>query len=227
MIPALALDWDAVDARVRELATLLEQATAARIEFGVGEVVEQLRLDLRYRPAHASGGIMRTPGTVANLPSGEAYIVPYEGERPGEPSRSVGTLPVLLDGELVRYRIVGNRAVEVLSRGPRSASEGALLTAEPAYGNLAELGLGVLGAWGIRAIGSTLLDEKLGLHIAFGRSDHFGGAVGPGDFRDPAQVVHIDRVYVPECQPGIELVEVVLEMPDGDVVLMRDGAYLR
>lgn len=226
MIPALALDWEAVDARVKELATLLDAATAARIEFGVNGGVERLFLDLRFRPAHVSGGILRTPGTVGNLPSGEAYIVPYEGERANEPSRSAGTLPVMLDGELVRYRIADNRAVEVISQGTRSDREGAALSAEPAYGNLAELGLGVLGAWGIRAIGSTLLDEKLGLHIAFGRSDHFGGAVGPKDFRDPARVVHIDRVYVPECQPGISVREVVLESGSGERVLMRDGAYL-
>lgn len=226
MIPALALDWEAVDARVQELAALLDGATAARIEFGVSDQVERLLLDLRFRPAHVSGGILRTPGTVGNLPSGEAYIVPYEGERANEPSRSAGILPVMLDGELVRYRIVGNTAIEVLSAGARSERERAALLAEPAYGNLAELGLGVLGAWGIRAIGSTLLDEKLGLHIAFGRSDHFGGAVGPKDFRDPARVVHIDRVYVPECQPGITVREVVLESAEGEQVLMRDGAYL-
>jgi hypothetical protein len=226
MIPALALDWEAVDARVKELAALLDSATAARIEFGVDGGVERLFLDLRFRPAHVSGGILRTPGTVGNLPSGEAYIVPYEGERSNEPSRSAGTLPVMLDGELVRYRITANRALEVLSEGVRSERERAALEAEPAYGNLAELGLGVLGAWGIRAIGSTLLDEKLGLHIAFGRSDHFGGAVGPKDFRDPARVVHIDRVYVPECQPGLLVREVVLESAGGDRVLMRDGAYL-
>lgn len=227
MIPALALDWEAVDARVKELAALLDDATAARIEFGVNGGIERLFLDLRFRPAHVSGGILRAPGTVGNLPSGEAYIVPYEGERANEPSRSAGILPVMLDGELVRYRIAANRAVEVISQGGRSDRERAALAAEPAYGNLAELGLGVLGAWGIRAIGSTLLDEKLGLHIAFGRSDHFGGAVGPGDFRDPARVVHIDRVYVPECQPGIAVREVVLEAPgDADQVLMRDGRYL-
>jgi leucyl aminopeptidase (aminopeptidase T) len=164
---------------------------------------------------------------VGNLPSGEAYMVPYEGERPGDPSRSDGILPVELDGEVVLYRVVENRAVEVLSSGPRSRAEGELLALEPAYGNLAELGLGVLAAWGIRAIGSTLLDEKLGLHIAFGRSDHFGGAVGPRDFRDADRVVHIDRVYVPECQPRIAVREVTLRSGDGaSEVLMRDGLYL-
>ncbi len=227
MIPTLALDWEAVDARVRELAARLDRADGADLQLVANGGAHRLHLDLRGGPAHVSGGLIRAPGTVGNLPSGEAYIVPYEGERAGDPSRSAGVLPVELDGEVVLYRVAGNRAVEVLSSGPRSGAESERLAAEPAYGNLAELGLGVLAAWGIRAIGSTLLDEKLGLHIAFGRSDHFGGAVGPRDFRDPDRVVHIDRVYVPECQPQIAVREVTLLAGDGACeILMRDGRYL-
>ena len=227
MIPTLALDWAAVDARVRALAARLDRADAADIRFVVEGARHALHLDLRGGRPHISGGLIPEPGTVSNLPTGETYIVPYEGERVGDPSRSGGVLPVEIDGEVVLYRIEGNRAIEVLSRGKRADEERASLTTEPAYGNLAELGLGVLGEWGIQAIGSVLLDEKLGLHIAFGRSDHFGGAVGPRDFRDPARVVHVDRVFVPECQPRVRVEEVTL-CRDGSAleVLMRDGRYV-
>ena len=231
MIPTLALDWEAVHARVVQLAERLDRATAAELELGVAGAVHRLRLDLRFRSAHRSSGLMREPGSVGNLPSGEAYIVPYEGERQGEPSGSAGMLPVELQaeerGEVVLYRIEGNRAVEVLSEGPRSAEERDALAAEPAYGNLAELGLGVLSAWGIRAIGSILLDEKLGLHLAFGRSDHFGGATSPASFRDPARVVHIDRVYVPECQPQVAARRLELEYGQGAAeTILEDGRYV-
>jgi hypothetical protein len=226
MIPTLALDWEAVDARVRELAAHLDRADEARLLFQAGGTEHELVLDLRGRLAYASGGLIREAGSVGNLPSGEAYIVPYEGERPGDPSRSAGVLPVQLENEVVLYRIAGNRAVEVLTDGPRSRGERALLRAEPAYGNLAELGLGVLAAWGVKAIGSVLLDEKLGPHIAFGRSDHFGGAVGPKDFRDPERVVHLDRVYVPECQPLVQVREARLAVSGLSELLIRDGAYL-
>ncbi len=161
-----------------------------------------------------------------NLPSGEAYIVPYEGERAGEPSRSAGVLPVQFGTEVVRYLIAANRAVEVLTAGPESAREVALLAAEPAYANLAELGLGVLAAFGVKPIGALLLDEKLGLHIAFGRSEHFGGQVGPDAFSSPDAVVHIDRVYVPEAQPDVLPASVDLVFPDGTrLALMREGAF--
>jgi hypothetical protein len=227
MIPTLALDWEAVDERVVQLAERLDRATAAHLDFAAGGTAYSLALDLRFRTAHRSSGLLREPGTVGNLPSGEAYIVPYEGERPGEPSRSAGVLPVELSGEVVFYRIAANRAVEVLSEGPRSAAEREALAAEPAYGNLAELGLGVLSAWGIRAVGSILLDEKLGLHVAFGRSDHFGGATSPASFRDPAKVVHIDRVYVPECQPQVAVRRAALAYEDGAVeTILEDGRYV-
>jgi len=99
---------------------------------------------------------------------------------------------------------------------------------EPAYRNVAELGLGLLGGYGIQPVGEILLDEKLGLHIAFGRSDHFGGQVGAKDFTSPDRVVHIDRVYIPEMQPLVEPLAVDLEVgPGGDrVPLMRDGRYV-
>ena len=78
----------------------------------------------------------------------------------------------------------------------------------------------------MKPIGEILLDEKLGLHIAFGRSDHFGGQVGPAQFSGPDAVIHIDRVYVPETQPDVKVRTVDLAMADGTTVaLMRDGAY--
>ncbi|GMV05550.1 MAG: hypothetical protein AMXMBFR53_18280 [Gemmatimonadota bacterium] len=227
MIPALRLDYAEVNRRVDVLKALLDRATGADLAFRHPGGEDRLHLDLRHRTAHASGGLLPHRGAAGNLPSGEAYIVPYEGERQGDPSRSEGVLPVQFGrGEVVRYRIAGNRAVEVLSEGPESAREADLVAREPAYANLAELGLGVLAAFGVKPIGVVLLDEKLGLHIAFGRSEHFGGQVGPGDFSSPGAVVHIDRVYVPEAQPDVVAARVDLHLDDGTTVeLMRDGDF--
>jgi len=228
MIPALRLDWGEINRRVEILADLLTQAEAAEIDFRHPGGVAHLTLDLRFRRAHASGGLLPTPGMAGNLPSGEAYIVPYEGEREGEPSGSRGELPVQFEGgEIVLYRVEENRAVDVLSSGAVSRREAAAIAAEPAYANLAELGLGVLAELGIKPIGEVLLDEKLGLHIAFGRSEHFGGQVGPGHFSSPAAVIHIDRVYIPETQPDVRVERVDLIMPGGAAVpVMRQHAYV-
>jgi len=227
MIPALRLDYTEVNRRVHLLKNLLDQAEGADFRFDTPGGPCGLHLDLRHRPGHASGGLLTEPGMAGNLPSGEAYIVPYEGELPGDPSRTEGVMPVQFGDEVVRYRIAGNRALEVLSEGPKSRDEAALLAREPAYGNLAELGLGVLSAFGLKPIGEILLDEKLGLHLAFGRSDHFGGQVGPAQFSGPGAVIHIDRVYVPETQPDVKVLAVDLQFPDGGrLALMRDGEYV-
>jgi len=50
--------------------------------------------------------------------------------------------------------------------------------------------------------------------------------VGPAQFSSPGAVIHIDRVYVPETQPDVQVLSVDLSLPDGSAVpLMRDGAY--
>ncbi len=226
MIPALRLDYVEVNRRVDLLKDLLDRAEGADFRFATPAGPCELHVDLRHRTGHASGGLLPKPGVAGNLPSGEAYIVPYEGEFPGDPSRTQGVMPVQFGAEIVRYRIVQNKALEVLSEGPKSREESALLAKEPAYGNLAEMGLGVLAAFGVKPIGEILLDEKLGLHLAFGRSDHFGGQVGPAQFSGPEAVIHIDRVYVPETQPDVQILAVDLTMADGSTVaLMRDGEY--
>lgn len=226
MVPALRLDYLEVDRRVQRLKQLLDPATGADLELEATGTVHQLHLDLRHRPAHASGGLLHTPGTAGNLPSGETYIVPYEGEVVGDPTRSEGALPVEMDGEVVVHRIEGNRAVEILSDGPVSSARREELAAEPAAANLAELGLGVLADFGLRPIGEVLLDEKLGLHLAFGRSDHFGGQVGPSDFSRPEAVIHQDWVYLPEIQPQVRPRRLTISGPDGETALIRDGSWV-
>jgi hypothetical protein len=50
--------------------------------------------------------------------------------------------------------------------------------------------------------------------------------VGPAQFSSPEAVIHIDRVYVPETQPDVQVLAVDLEMADGSsVALMRNGDY--
>jgi leucyl aminopeptidase (aminopeptidase T) len=225
MIPALRLDYREINRHVDLLKELLDAADEARIVFRAAAGRHELRLDLRHRTAHASGGLLRVNGMAGNLPSGEAYIVPYEGERPDDVSRSAGKLPVQFGEELVVYGIERNRAVAVLSAGPRSDEERELIRREPAYANLAELGLGVLAEFGVEPVGSILLDEKLGLHVAFGRSDHFDGQVGPGDFSAPSAVVHLDRVYLPQTQPLIAVESLDLIAGSRERRIMREGSY--
>ena len=228
MVPALRLDYTEVNRRVHLLKDLLDRAQRADLVFVVdGGDKHELTLDLRYRTAHASGGLLPAPGTAGNLPSGEAYIVPYEGEISGDPTATRGILPVQMDGEVVLFEIDDNVAVRVVSEGAVSTRERELLAAEPARGNVAELGLGVLAAFGVEPIGVVLLDEKLGLHIAFGRSEHFGGQVGPAQFSSPDAVIHQDHVYLPQLQPRVNAASVDLVFEGSErLELIRNGDYV-
>lgn len=225
MIPALRLDYGEINRRVTLLKELCDQAERCEVltETPLGQ--HRLVLDLRHRQGHASGGLFPENGVAGNLPSGEAYIVPYEGEIPGDPSQTTGQLPVQLGDELALLHVEGNRVRAVDGDGVLVAAERDHFNAEPAYTNLAELGLGVLGDFGLQPTGSILLDEKLGLHIAFGRSDHFGGIVGPGDFSSPAAVIHLDRVYIEQTQPLVKVREVRLEGPSLATTIMVDGRF--
>lgn len=227
MIPALRIDYGAVNERVQFLKKKLDAASSADVRFLVDkDEAFHVYFDLRYRPAHASGGRFPEPGVAGNVPSGETYIVPYEGEK-GEPSQTNGVLPVQFGDEIVLFEIKENRAVKVMSSGKTSREQAEYLHSEPAYGNMAELGFGVLADFGLKPIGEILLDEKLGFHIAFGRSEHFGGAVGPKQFSSPAAVVHIDRIYIPETQPRIRVQSIGLSYNEREKeTIMKDGKYL-
>jgi len=229
MVPALRVDYAEVGRRVAALKDRLDRAEEAEIEF-VKDGLEphKMLFDLRFRSAHESSGRFPKKGAAGNLPSGEAYIVPYEGEK-GPASRTRGELPVEISGEVLVFAVEGNKAVAVrpaATLGPAWKDEAEHLRREPAYGNMAELGFGVLGDFGIGPVGEILLDEKLGLHVAFGRSDHFGGRIGPADFSRPEEVVHLDRIYIPATQPRVAACSVVFRYPGGaEEVIMTDGRY--
>ncbi len=226
MLPALSLDYGKVHERIMSIKTRLDEAVREKITLTARGKEYVIDCDIRHRTATPSSGMFHDDKIVGNLPSGETYIVPYEGEIEGDKSGTNGEIPVQFGSEIVVYKVVENRAIEILTEGEESDKERARLADEPAYGNIAELGHGVLADFGCTAVGSLLMDEKLGMHIAFGRSEHFGGIVSPKSFNDPKKVVHIDRVYVDSLQPDIVATEVKLFYPDGrDEVIMRDGAW--
>jgi hypothetical protein len=230
MIPALRIDYGEVSRRVILLKEILDPAQWADVVFSVDQKKRyQIRFDLRHRTAHLSSGRFPEPGTAGNVPSGETYIVPYEGE--SGPSQTSGMLPVQIKSQVLLFEICENKAVSVNSESGLSdleslAYERDYLKREPAYGNMAELGFGVLGDFGLEPIGEILLDEKLGFHVAFGRSDHFGGMVAPSDFSSPDQVIHLDRVYIPSLQPRIEVESLILGGVGGKSLgVIKNGRY--
>ncbi len=230
MLPALRIDYNEVGRRVGIIKELVDPATAAKCIFEVDGEEFHINFDLRFRLGHLSAGRFPEKGIAGNLPSGETYIVPYEGEKEAE-SLTNGILPVQIGEKVILFTIKENFAVEAKGfRGeesPELEKEIDHLKREPAYGNMAELGFGVLGDFGLTPIREILLDEKLGFHVAFGRSDHFGGNTSPSDFSSPSEVIHLDQVYIPAMQPKVAIKSIVLNYgPCEEKLIFENGKYL-
>ncbi len=219
---ALAADYGEVARRAAILDECLKGADRMVVEFSTGH---RCIFDLRWRKAEVDDGYLPRfkPGDrIINLPSGETFIVPYEGERPGEPSRTAGELPVWVAGDTVVLTVRENRIREVAGRGPGAARMSEYFAVDPARTNIAEVAFGCND----RAVvtGNTLEDEKAGFHWAYGRSDHLGGTVGVKDFLAPGNVIHQDIVYA-KGSP-IQVARAVVFGPAGPREVIRDGAYV-
>lgn len=219
---ALSADYNVVAERCYILAERLTRSIGAKIEFSTDH---QLYIDLRYRPGHSDDGRCR-PGkkspAVINLPSGEGYIVPYEGEKQNDPSRTHGILPAYFDNEIVQLKIEQNKIVEAMDDSPKAKRIRDYFMTDKGRQNIAELGFGCNDKAIVR--GSVLEDEKVGLHIAYGRSDHLGGTIGPQSFDDPHNIEHVDIVYAKGCP--ITVTSLVLEYEDGsEEEILREEGY--
>jgi len=221
---ALAADYAQVATRCRILRDLLQPAELAEVEFSTGHTCV---FDLRHRLCETDDGYLHRDKTddipVINLPSGETFKVPYEGERPNDPSRTEGEIPVSEGGETVVFGVKENRIVEVAGDGEVAARYRKYFEADPARRNIAELAFGCNDR--AEVTGIVLEDEKAGFHWAFGRSDHLGGAVGLDAFKSADTVIHQDIVYA-RGNP-ITIARADLIAPGGGrTTVIHDGDYV-
>ncbi|HEY3448084.1 MAG TPA: hypothetical protein VGK67_17135 [Myxococcales bacterium] len=219
---ALRADYGEVARRCKILDECLKDADRLEVRFSTGH---RCTFDLRWRRAEVDDGYLprRKPGDrIINLPSGETFVVPYEGEKPGEPSRTEGQLPVETKGERVVLEVKANRIGAIEGKGPEAEKMRAFFALDPMRRNIAEVAFGC-NDWAV-VTGNVLEDEKAGFHWAYGRSDHLGGTVGVKAFARPENVVHHDVVYA-KGNP-IQVAEATIVGPSGRKDVIRDGSYL-
>ncbi len=219
---ALAADYAEVARRCQVIAEAMRGAQLCDVVFSTGH---RCWFDLRHREPEVDDGFLprfKEGDRIINLPSGETFEVPYEGEIAGDPSWTAGIIPVVEDGETVLFHVTGNRVGMVEGDGPAAERYADLFAVDPARPNIAEVAFGVNEM--ARVTGNVLEDEKAGFHWAFGRSDHLGGVTGVADFRAPETVVHQDIVYA-KGNP-VQVARAVIVHPDGRTVeIIRDGEY--
>ena len=196
----MSADMEGLRRKGHAVANALDRAVEAHITDANGT---DLRLDLSGREAIPDAGELTERGAFGNLPCGEGFISPKDGN---------GTL--VIDGSMAGVGLVDQPVELVVEDGHLTSARGGqgmafmeLLTEHGDDGtNIAELGVGTNEK--AKLTGEILEDEKIlgTCHIAFGASAGIGGTV---------QVpVHLDCVVM---KPTLEL--------DGEVVA-RDGELL-
>lgn len=174
MVRCMNADYHRIAARTAQLCERLGRTSVVRVEAPAGT---NMVMPIAGRKAHASSGLFREDGQWGNLPTGEAYLAPLEGQSHGV---------VVVDGAMagigmvrkpIRIVVEGGYATEITG-GDEARRLVELL--EP-HGrdarNVAEFGIGTND----KAIltGAIIEDEKVmgTIHIAFGDNKSMGGNV--------------------------------------------------
>jgi leucyl aminopeptidase (aminopeptidase T) len=174
MVRCMNADYHRIAARTMQVCERLGRASVVRVRAAAGT---DILLPVWGRKAHASSGLFREDGQWGNLPTGEAYLAPLEGQSRGIVVVDGAMAGIGLVREPIRITVEGGYATDI-SGGAEARQLVALL--EP-HGrdarNVAEFGVGTND----KAIltGAIIEDEKVmgTIHIAFGDNKSMGGSV--------------------------------------------------
>lgn len=174
MIRCMNADYHAIAERTYSLCALMDRTKVVRVQAAAGT---DITMPIAGRRAHASSGLFREKGQSGNLPTGEAYVAPLEGQSNGR---------VVIDGSMAGigvlsqpiHIIVKDGYAADITGGPEARELVALLEPHGRDGrNVAEFGIGTNDR--AKLTGIILEDEKVmgTIHIAFGDNKSMGGAV--------------------------------------------------
>jgi len=201
------VDWYKIAKRSEAIARLLTRADRAILTTPAGT---EITINLKGREGHADTGLLTKKGSFGNLPAGEVYIAPVEGESEGKLILEWSTVrklspPVILtikqgrigdmdgDKEFVKY------LEDIFNKYPNASY-------------LAELGIGTNDK-ASRPDNILEAEKILGTtHIAFGDNTTFGG--------HNSVSFHEDYIFF---KPTL-----ILEYGDGSTdVVIKDGILTR
>jgi aminopeptidase len=174
MVRCMNADYGRIAARTERICGLMAEAREIRVQAPAGT---DLVMPIAGRTPHASTGLFRQRGQWGNLPTGEAYLAPREGESQGVVVVDGSMAGVGMTSTPIRIAVRDGYATDITG-GAEAERLVALL--EP-HGRdartVAEFGIGTND----RAMltGIILEDEKVmgTIHIAFGDNRSMGGSV--------------------------------------------------
>lgn len=206
---AFKADYTVVNKYATAVKKIINDAVSADITFSTGD---NLYIDLRNRKSKMEAGDCSKPGQMINFPSGEAFKAPYEAA-PDEidvfgESKTEGVIPLMIDNELIKYKIRNNKIVDIIGDGKKAEEKRIFYNKNESRKNIAELGIGCNPD--AVATGNPLEDEKvIGLHIGYGMSTHVGGKV--------VSDIHFDDPYPKDGPIQVKLLKIIYD----------DGKYLK
>ncbi len=222
----MAADYSKVKELCFKIKDYITCSDGVEVAFTTGH---KCYFDIRYRKAEFDCAVLSQEAwgvgdeCVQNLPSGEAYIAPYEGEKNNDPSRTSGDLPVKMNNEIVVYKVEQNRIVEVLGDGNEAGKMRDYFAVKDGRCNIGELGFGC-NDMARGDSGYIIEDEKAGFHWAYGISDHQGGVIGEKDFIVPSEAVHTDIIYSRKSDITVARLDVI-DKAGKKTTIMKNGWY--
>jgi len=174
MVRCMNADYNRIAARTNVLCDRLGRTRTIRVTAPAGT---DIVMPVAGRKAHASSGLFREAGQWGNLPTGEAYLAPLEGQSRGIVVVDGSMAGVGMVNEPIRILVEAGYATEITG-GDEARRLRDLLEPHGRDGrNVAEFGVGTND----KAVlsGAIIEDEKVmgTIHIAFGDNKSMGGSV--------------------------------------------------
>ncbi len=200
---SMSVDWHALAKRTARLVDAVNKAEWVNVECPNGTAMHICK---KGRRAEGDDGLLTTEGAFGNLPAGEAYLAPLEGESHGVMVIEWG--PTAKLSCPLTLTVADGKVVRIDGDDPLRQRLEAKFAENPACRNLAELGIGTNDK-ASRPDNVLEAEKILGtIHLALGDNTGFGGVV--------AAPFHEDYVFY---QPTVTLI-----MADGTQnVILDDG----
>lgn len=174
MVRCMNVDYFKIAELTNRLAAMMDQTSVIRVTAPAGT---DITMPVKGRKTIASHGLFREKGRGGNLPTGEAFLAPLEGQSQGM---------VVVDGSMtgvgvvrqpIRIEVKNGFARRIDGGEEAKKLEGLLAIHGKLSRNVAEFGIGTNDR--AKITGVILEDEKvLGtIHIAFGDNVTMGGTV--------------------------------------------------
>lgn len=174
MVRCMNADYHAIAERTARLCDLMRDTAVVRVTAPAGT---DITMPIAGRSPHASSGILRERGQWGNLPTGEAYLAPVEGQSQGVVVVDGSMASVGMVDEPIRIVVVDGYATAITGGASARRLIELLEPHGPDARTVAEFGIGTND----RAIltGVILEDEKVmgTIHVAFGDNKSMGGSV--------------------------------------------------